>query len=865
MSQPINDINGAANNLLNQVKKPQAKTSFTSKLSKSELARESEEIVNAILAEIKGSDIYNRDLQSKLSDVIMGRITYLKKKSGELTAEDLEALKSELSEKLQETSGLDDKSKELLQQIVEKQVTESESKEELLKELQEIKDTTDNLEEKSEEGEEGSDSSEQFESQKGFISSSFDTVKSYISSQMASFQDKFEGFNEQIAGFSKDVMNSVTSPFKSIEGKFTQFGQGLQDSIQQVKSGLSDKFAEVTDGISQKVQGMKDGLANGFKNTIGGITGAFSKLNPLSGKDKKAEKAAKARMSQIDKLMKRINDICDNFKDYALNFLQEIVIPAAKILAKGINIILKPIMTSLITLFWTTIGPLLAIIAVGIAVVLPIIAKAIEKMAPIIATAILKVVEILGTIVGFLIDKIWPFFTDQLWPFIKEELWPFAKDMLTWVRDKIITPVWEKFVVPLLEWVVKSLMPWIDKYVLPNLGKVLNWLVKEVLPVLTTVLKLIERVLIEDVEKIILPIVQGLGKVIQAVADTVVSVINGVKEVLMSTLKVIKGIIETVGEAIKAVINGIKDVIVAILQNIEKVINALGENITKVVNAVGDAVVAVIRPVKELFDGIGEIIKEVMHFMKDVIVKALDNIRPQVIELLSKHIPHIMEKMLVFVDKTLDVMIGIMKGIESVVNAIKGVISKVIDIGGTVKDAVGGAFKKIGGWFSGDDEPQTPEQKLEAQMKALEEARKEVIEVDKGTVYDILQKVTGILDILEKSIDHKLDMVISHFGISESGDKASITNTAYQITEGNRQTINNINSTTQDSALELPERDGMKISKKNSGDGVMDFLRGFAQMANENFEIIKQKLDSPQLMPLPIPSEGGSNQAMEDL
>ena len=117
MSQPINDINGAANNLLNQVKKSEAKVSFTSKLSKAELAKASEEIVSAILAEVKGSDQYNKDLQSKLSDVIMGRITYLKDKNGELSSEDLATLKSELLKNLILVQKLTAKAKNFLRRL----------------------------------------------------------------------------------------------------------------------------------------------------------------------------------------------------------------------------------------------------------------------------------------------------------------------------------------------------------------------------------------------------------------------------------------------------------------------------------------------------------------------------------------------------------------------------------------------------------------------------------------------------------------------------------------------------------------------------------------------------------------------------
>ena len=68
--------------------------------------------------------------------------------------------------------------------------------------------------------------------------------------------------------------------------------------------------------------------------------------------------------------MKRLKKFANSTKEAVLGFLSEIVMPAMKILAKGISIILKPILSFILSAIWGSgIGFLIVGIGLGIALI----------------------------------------------------------------------------------------------------------------------------------------------------------------------------------------------------------------------------------------------------------------------------------------------------------------------------------------------------------------------------------------------------------------------------------------------------------------------------------------------------------------
>ena len=107
MAKPIPDIQGAANQQLRSLKKNVQGAKFSSKLRDAKNKQLAEEIVSEVLSELQGSDEFTLQLQNKITDIILGRITYSKAEN-DITQADLDELREEITKSLGDSDQLTD-------------------------------------------------------------------------------------------------------------------------------------------------------------------------------------------------------------------------------------------------------------------------------------------------------------------------------------------------------------------------------------------------------------------------------------------------------------------------------------------------------------------------------------------------------------------------------------------------------------------------------------------------------------------------------------------------------------------------------------------------------------------------------------
>ena len=348
----------------------------------------------------------------------------------------------------------------------------------------------------------------------------------------------------------KNVLGAISLPFKVISSKIGELGKTVKTKMSQPFKVLGDKFKSL-----------------GGK--IGGVISApFQKLGGMltkSSKEKKAEKKQKSIFDSLDKLVKKLKAFAANIKTAVLSFIDEIIIPTAKIMAKGIGILLKPIFAFLMGVFW---GTGIGILLIGIGIGIGLIGLAVKKLVD-------WVVDDVGPHIEHWLEVCTPETVNNVMNAAANFINTFSALMCGLFAPIIalgtaimaaIKPIGE-FIGELLTSVKNHLMPIIDAVfdviektvvkILQAIQPIISKIIDVVSGAITTVLNVIEKI-IKTIEPIIMKIIDIVGGVVLTILNAIEPIVKAIEPVIMLISEVVSGTISVAVSAIRLVVDGIK-------------------------------------------------------------------------------------------------------------------------------------------------------------------------------------------------------------------------------------------------------------------------------------------------------------------
>lgn len=586
--QKIPNNPGSGRDLLKSVPTAAAKPVGAEKVPSTQ--KELVKTIEKMLGELARSQHYNKVMgDSRQVDVILMRIaSLLEAFKLNQSAEDLESAKKEILEKIESSSGsgLLDK---VIAETIAKQITSifeqpatKDDIEDLKAYLAEVAESTRASESKeagakspTEIGASGEEEKEEETSKSEVpqeVKAKDEKEGNYANSTPAKnifilqtfIGKQFETLNKNLKLVSSKPIffpkfsDGISSSFKKIANKLSSIKIGFS----KITKSASDKIANLTQSISKLAKfpftALRDGIAlvgKGIKSVgkvvgnlgtrVGNlITAPFKKfgsmissLNPFNrkktSKEKKAEKRQNSIFDSLEKLVKRLKKFADNIKVAVLDFIDSIIIPAAKIFAKGMSIILKP----LLTFIWASgIGVLLTGIGAGL------------------------------FLIGLAIFKLVDFVVDEIGPKIKEWMDVVTPDTVNNVLNSAanfmntFSALMAALFAPLIAvgTVIMAAIEPIGRFI----KEVLSSAVDHIVPIIDTIFGLIERTVVhilQAIEPIIHQIIDIVGGVIQTMLEAIAPIIEELKPLILVISDVICGVIKLTVMAIQAAIKGITD------------------------------------------------------------------------------------------------------------------------------------------------------------------------------------------------------------------------------------------------------------------------------------------------------------------
>lgn len=495
-------------------------------------------IIDSVFSRIKDSEKYLDDYSIKQINLILGRTEdLLDKKVKTFSEKEKENVKDCILMGLKDIS-LTDGVKDYIETIIKKLLVESFDtlKDDIIKLLNDKKSTSSNndISDSSDLDDENNDdedkvqkNDESDDSDDGEDESETSKVKDFIKEQ------------------SSKLLNNNDSKLnkKSSSSEDKDLTEIVKSRFDDIKAFIVKEFEKLNSSIDKTIMGK----------------GSISKKDLKQNKKKKsAESVMLKSVESIKESVTRILSFFENIGERVLEFFSKHIFKIAKILAKGLSMLFKPILK----LFWLTIAPPLMIIAFGIFLIL----KAIAEHIPNLTEGINKAMEIAASAIPILVSAI-PKFLDILLAIVDivktlvmfaiDELWPFIKDFFEWFK----TDVYEPIIKPILVWLSTVFLKFFEDIIMPILGKILNWIVDTLMPF---------------VKEYILPI---LGEVLVIIKEFMVALQPYIKPLV----DIVVGTLITLFEILKPVIIELAKFLANVFMDLLSVIVALYKFISNVI------------------------------------------------------------------------------------------------------------------------------------------------------------------------------------------------------------------------------------------------------------------------------------------
>ena len=427
-----------------------------------------------------------------------------------------------------------------------------------------------------------------------------------------------------------------------------------------------------------------DQLRMNLVNTMGVLIngGAVNSIGKKKRKDPNETKLNKI-IKVLDKMSKQLNNISEyfiNLEERILIFFEKNVNRIAKVISKAVFIIALP----LVALFWLTVGPVLTLIAYGIFLII----KAIAENMPLFVDGINKTLAVIAEAIPILASAV-PKFFDVLLKIL---------DIIIKILDFAITELWP--------FIKNELWPFIRDEIWPFIKDFVKWLKDEVYePVIKPILVWLATSFLSFVERVIFPLVE---KVLNWTLDVL---LPWVTEHILPVLETILSLLNTFLKALEPWIKPLVDIVLSTFV--------------------------------ELFTIIKPVLIELAKFLADVFMGIIKAIKATW-DFVSKNI---LSPLWDFIGKIADFGGWIWSKIAAILpwGGDSDSVDKKVNEANTHEElkAENARLRKILEELGGGDIVEA-QKAAEEQKKQLEEARKEVLEIDKGSVYDVIKLMEQI-------------------------------------------------------------------------------------------------------------------------
>ncbi len=652
----ITDINGAALQQLRSIKKKQVIEQFSSKLRDNKLKQLSEEIVSLLLSTIKGSDDYNIQMYSKMSDVVLGRIASLKATS-DITQKDLVALKDDVLQQVSK-AGLSDNAKQQLQVAVSAAINSVQPSNNADDVIKEIKSLEEQVNQQTEDNKAAAEkpSDDEISKQIDVDTSEIDKIKDEINQKVSGFTKisssikniiikHFDELSGKVSIVEDKIFNAISKNVEMTAGKLDTVAQNIDTEAMNSISDFSkletttlSGITSTNDQVQSSMKSFDDNLNNTTQADTKNVIKQLDGINILNmfGKSKKKKKAE----AILNEFLDLVEPILANPAQFFLDALTKNLKKIQKVLKKLVNLILLELEVAVLKVVDKILGKIMAMIVRLLAVFVVLVVSALmlplkiplmmiaaslglivaaifmalmkfpEMVAPIVesikkfALLIVKTVQWLITEVwSFVSGQLWPFLKDEVWGFVTNELWTFVTERIFPIIERVYKWVWEEF----WPFLCNEFYPWL----LEQVGKFFTFIEKEFWPFILDTLTWFKDTIITPVwEKFVLPVLSWIvEKVMPWIAEHVAPVIKTILEVLNEFL-------QALAPWIKPLFGKMLKIIDWILKLLQKVFKILEPGIMAVVKCIKNLFVGVFNLIKDMVIGVVEFIELLIKAFK---------------------------------------------------------------------------------------------------------------------------------------------------------------------------------------------------------------------------------------------------------
>lgn len=624
MAKPITDIPGAANQQLRSLKKNVQNTPFSSRLNDAKNKQLAEEIVSEVLSELQGTDEFTLQLQNKITDIILGRITYSKAET-DITQDDLNQLREEIVKSLGDSDQLADDIKQAASKcadLVVQSASPSGNPDEV---ISQIKDLTGKAEEKNEAPESPTEelteeNPEKAQAEKQ-VSDDLDSLKNAVDDEFKKSGNITDRISNLVLSPVKFATSAVSTALFAVTFAVSAATKAISETFKSVSKAVSQAFNAVGKTFKAAKDAVKQTLVAPFK-FVGNFLGS---INPFKGrKKKKASKIEESFFRRVEVFKKFIDHIDEFIFNFVKNNAKELHKIFKKVLNKVIDDLVNAIVSKMKVIFTAlaegigntvqavvgavvngVIAPILPIlytiaaIILGLGIVIAIILMKFPEYAKPIIEVIPVIIDVFGQIVEFVMTKLWNFFKEQLWPFISDVVWPFLRYKIWPFFTEKVFPIVEMIVNCIFDtiwpFVHKKLWPWIaDK-----ISRIIDFLLNKVWPFIHDTLVWLRDDIITPVwEKFVIPLLKWLvDNIIPFIEQYVAPVLATILEILNTLLQAIKPWIKPITTTILQILDWLLDLLYKVFVALEPVIVTVAEVISSVFVVVFEAIDAIVSPI----------------------------------------------------------------------------------------------------------------------------------------------------------------------------------------------------------------------------------------------------------------------------
>lgn len=496
------------------------------------------------------------------------------------------------------------------------------------------------------------------------------------------FNELFGSYNSMLDGIETKATRIANAILKWIDNvtKFNIEANKIQlksigDSIENIKKSLSYIFSDKT--LQESAQNFVDSVTNTLQKLVN--NSITIGINLADGLISGFAQFLDSKKDDIIEDLTRTFDIGTAFND-ALANLSDALATISIVFTKD-NF--KGIVESLYSIFYEAFANVYLLAAQLGTDIVNAIVKPISNNADKISDTLDKTfgtlktqLEIIEGLITNLFDSIWDTYDSTIKPVI-DEFTMFISENLGKVLD-----AYNKYIAPVIERASKEIKEIYEKYINPVITDIVA-IVGDLVTIVVGLWQQKVQPIIDWITGVLVPI---LMPIIQTISDSVIKAVSNI----WSSIKLVIGILRGVLDFLTGVFTGDWDKAFA---GIQKVIDSFKTHFEEKIQLIKDTFGKIIEDIKAIFNGYIEAFKNKFEEIKNKIDDAkkwFENFKTS-IENVFKNIPNFFkEKFESAVNNIKRVFNSIPDFFKNIVNTI---ISKFTNLGSTIGDAVGGAFK----------------------------------------------------------------------------------------------------------------------------------------------------------------------------